>query len=120
MRMSGKRIAFVIAVELIIAAVMAVVALDLRLHAEVERAQGVNTRGFRGILRFSHWPGGRRVAVLGGSAAYGVGVEWSSSMPYYLERALNQTWRLNYPGFYTDVVNLAAVLPVALDAEPLR
>jgi hypothetical protein len=107
-RLSRRTLGAILAVEVLVAAVMAVCTLDISLHKRVEASRGVNTRGFRGIARVSRLPQGHRVAVLGGGAASGHGVDWRTTFPYVLEGLMNESQRWNFPGVPTDVVNLAA------------
>ena len=108
MQLSLRAVAWVLSAETVAVLISALLILDMRAHAAVEQADGPNTWGFRGTARLKA-VGGARIAVVGGSAAYGYGVGWSQSFPYYLERALNQMWRTAYPHSYTEVINLAAV-----------
>jgi hypothetical protein len=90
-----------VASEAIAALFAAVTIADLSAHARRERVRGPNMWGFRGPARLK--AAGTRVALVGGSAAYGYGVDWDVSIPYFLGQGL---YRRNPP---TDVVNLAAV-----------
>jgi hypothetical protein len=107
MRLSSRAVAWVLGVEMVAMLLTAGLIADVRAHAAVEQRDGLNMRGFRGPLRLKA-VGGARIAVLGGSAAYGLRVEWIESFPHYLEGALNQAWRTKYPHSYTEVINLAA------------
>jgi hypothetical protein len=66
-------------------------AADLYLHRKYERTSLVNVWGYRGPTRGAKQRGEFRVAVLGGSAAFGFGVNWDEAMPQYLEQRLNAT-----------------------------
>jgi hypothetical protein len=79
----------------------ALVAIDVYLHHRFERRALYNVWGYRGPVVGHKHPGEYRVAVLGGSAAYGFGVSWDESMPVQLERKLAG----RIPEFH--VVNLA-------------
>jgi hypothetical protein len=107
--MSRRTMHRVLAAEVLTALLFGSLVLDISLHKRVEIGRGVNTRGFRGVARVSTLPRGHRVAVLGGSAAYGYGVDWPATFPYVLERLMNESDRWNFPGVPTDVVNLAAI-----------
>ena len=106
--MTRRTVAWLLALEVTLLALTLVVALDMEVHRNVEQRQGTNTWGYRGMSRFT-LSGRARVAVLGGSAAYGFNVEWANTFPFYLERRLNQLRRAKYPGFFTEVVNLSAM-----------
>jgi hypothetical protein len=82
-------------------ALVALLAADLYVHARYERGMLVNTWGYRGPAAGQKQPDEYRIVVLGGSAAFGYGVNWDESMPAILGRKLART-----PGRYT-VVNLA-------------
>ncbi len=62
--------------------------VDLHLHHKFERGVLYNAWGYRGPALGRKAPGEYRVAVLGGSAAYGFGVAWEDSMPRLLEERL--------------------------------
>jgi lysophospholipase L1-like esterase len=64
-------------------------AIDVHLHHKFERGVLFNVWGYRGPAAGRKQPGEYRVAVLGGSAAYGFGVTWDESMPAQLERKLS-------------------------------
>jgi hypothetical protein len=86
---------------------MGVVIADVRMHKRLEREHGVNARGFRGPLRVHKIPRERRVAIVGGAAAYGYAVNWPTSLGPTLQNRLEQGWRKKYRGDKTGVVNLA-------------
>ena len=65
-------------------------ATDIYLHRKYERSAGFNIWGYRGPTVGRKQPGEYRVAVLGGSTAYGYGVEWSEAIPASLEQQLGQ------------------------------
>lgn len=83
-----------------------VVGLDLSLHKKFETAAGLNIRGYRGPLVGGKRPGERRIAVLGGSAAFGYGVRVHEALPAALERRLNERRHQEGRG-PVRVVNLA-------------
>jgi hypothetical protein len=82
-------------------ALATLLALDVYVHARFEKGVLVNVWGYRGPTAGRKQPGEYRIAVLGGSAAFGYGVRWDESMPAVLERELARA-----PGRYR-VVNLA-------------
>ena len=77
-------------------------AVDLYLHRKYERSAGFNVWGYRGPAVGRKQPGEYRVVMLGGSTAYGYGVEWNQAIPAVLEQQLAEQKR---GGPYT-VVNL--------------
>jgi hypothetical protein len=69
--------------------VAALLAFDVYLHHRVQYAAGVNVWGYRGDPAGRKKPGQTRVVVLGGSTAFGYGLPWNESWPYYLEQKIN-------------------------------
>jgi hypothetical protein len=69
-------------------AAAALLALDVYLHKKYERRAGFNVWGYRGPVVAKKRPDEYRVAVIGGSAAFGYGVDWAESVPALLERKL--------------------------------
>ncbi len=67
---------------------LALISVDVYAHHRFERGVLVNVWGYRGPTVASKQAGEYRVAVLGGSAAFGFGVKWEESMPALLERKL--------------------------------
>src|SRR6185295_6744344 len=61
---------------------------DIYLHGRYERSAGFNVWGYRGHPVGKKKAGEYRVAVLGGSAAYGYGVTADDALPAVLERLL--------------------------------
>ena len=87
---------------------MGAVVADVRAHKTVEQEHGVNARGFRGPLRIHKTPRERRVAVVGGTAAYGYAVDWRTSLGPTLQNRLQQGWRRKYRADEViTVINLA-------------
>src|SRR5262249_51743368 len=66
------------------------VLVDMYLHTRYERSAGFNLWGYRGPSVGSKKPAEYRVAVLGGSAAYGYGVNAEEAIPAVLERPLRR------------------------------
>jgi len=64
--------------------------VDLYLHHRAEKSAGLNRWGYRGPIVGRKAPGEIRVAMLGGSTAFGYGVTWDEAIPAQLERALNE------------------------------
>jgi hypothetical protein len=75
---------------------------DVYAHKKYERTALVNIWGYRGPTVGRKAPGEVRVAVLGGSTAFGYGRAWDASMPYLLEQRLNAAAKGRF-----SVVNLA-------------
>jgi hypothetical protein len=63
-------------------------AVDVHLHTKYQRSAGFNIWGYRGPVAGRKQRGEYRVAVLGGSAAYGYGVTWDQAIPALLEQRL--------------------------------
>ena len=70
----------VIGLELVLVAALLTVALDIKAHARVERLGGVNLWGYRGPVMRTKQPREVRVAVVGGSLAFGWGVAASETV----------------------------------------
>jgi hypothetical protein len=83
--------------------VLLFVAADIYVHWRTQDLAGVNIRGYRGSLMPSKKPGEIRVAVLGGSTAFGWGLPFHESVPAFLERLLNASASTRF-----SVVNLGA------------
>jgi hypothetical protein len=100
-----KRIVFALMAMLIAIGVplIALLAADLYLHRRVERSAGVNIWGYRGPQVARKAPGEHRLVLIGGSTAFGYGVLWNESIPFYLERRLQQ---ISTQGAPVSVVNL--------------
>lgn len=62
---------------------------DLILHHRAEKSAGLNRWGYRGPVLSSKQAGEVRLAMLGGSTAFGYGVMWNESIPELLARRLN-------------------------------
>jgi hypothetical protein len=103
-------------------AVSAVAGLDLYLHHRFARNGGYNIWGYRGPTLGARQPGERRIAMLGGSVAFGFGVLSDETIPYYVEQRLEHA-----PGAArTRVINLGwnsegahAFLPTLADYDYL-
>jgi len=86
------------------AALGSLLAVDVYLHGKYERSAGFNLWGYRGPVAHRKRPGEFRVVVLGGSSAYGYGVEWADAFPAVLEHTLAARNRAAGRSF--SVVNL--------------
>lgn len=99
----------------------AITAVDVHLHHKFERGVLYNVWGYRGPVLGRKSRGEYRVAVLGGSAAFGFAVRYEESMPALLEDRIRE----RQPS--TRVVNLAyngegayAFIPTMEDYAYLR
>ena len=63
-------------------------ATDIHLHKKYEKSGGFNIWGYRGPAVGRKQPGEYRIVMLGGSTAYGYGVEWNEAIPALLEQRL--------------------------------
>jgi len=66
----------------------AILALDVYVHHRVQYEAGVNVWGYRGDPAGKKRRGETRIIVLGGSTAFGYGLRWNESWPYYLEQKI--------------------------------
>jgi hypothetical protein len=64
------------------------VAVDVYLHSKYQTSAGFNIWGYRGPVVGRKRPGEYRVVIVGGSSAFGYGVNWYEAIPPVLERAL--------------------------------
>ena len=69
-------------------AAIGLLAVDVYLHSRFERSAGFNIWGYRGPAVGAKRPGEYRVVMLGGSSAYGYGVEWHEAIPAQLQGRL--------------------------------
>jgi hypothetical protein len=85
-----RRLLFALAAVAVAASVPlgALMAVDVYLHRRYEKAAGFNVWGYRGPVVPRKRAGEYRVVVLGGSAAYGYGVDWHEAIPAVLEHNL--------------------------------
>jgi hypothetical protein len=86
----------------LVAAFGAALGADIYLHGKFERSAGVNVWGYRGPALGRKKAGEIRVAFLGGSTAFGYGVNWDQTIPASLERLL----QAKHPDRVFHVVNL--------------
>jgi hypothetical protein len=102
----ARRLRFALAaIVLALAASSAMLlAVDVHLHRKYEKTAGFNIWGYRGPTAGSKKPNEYRVAVFGGSSAFGYGVDWQESIPTVLERRL--AGRRSGPFERFTVVNL--------------
>lgn len=78
-------------------------AVDIYFHHRFAKAAGLNIWGYRGPTAPKKNVDSWRIAVVGGSTAFGYGVEWRKSFPSLLEAQLRQA----RPDDDISVVNLA-------------
>ncbi len=88
----------------LIACLVVLLAADIYLHRKYERTASVNVWGYRGPTVGPKQPLETRIAVFGGSTAFGYGPDWDGSFPYLMEQRLNAL--TSRPGRFV-VVNLA-------------
>jgi GDSL-like Lipase/Acylhydrolase family len=105
---SRKRLLFAVAAMALatVGTFGGLLAIDIRLHSKFERSAGVNVWGYRGPVAARKATGELRVAVLGGSTAYGYGVTADEAMPARLEQKLRAR-RVAASQPPVSVVNLA-------------
>lgn len=68
----------------------ALLVVDILMHSRFEKSAGYNLWGYRGPSLPAKRPGEVRVAMLGGSTAFGYGVTWEQAIPAVLEGELNR------------------------------
>jgi hypothetical protein len=85
-----RRVAYALAAVAIAVVVplLALLAVDVYLHGKFEKSAGFNVWGYRGPSAGRKLAGEYRVAVLGGSSAYGYGANWDEAVPALMEREL--------------------------------
>ena len=88
----------------LLACLVVLLAADIYLHRKYERTASVNIWGYRGPTIGPKQPLETRIAVFGGSTAFGYGPDWDGSFPYLIEQRLNAL--ASRPGRFV-VVNLA-------------
>ena len=69
--------------------IAALVLTDAYLHFRVQNQAGVNVWGYRGPVVGRKKPGDIRIVAIGGSTAFGYGLPWNESWPFYLDEFLN-------------------------------
>jgi lysophospholipase L1-like esterase len=98
-----RRWAFIGAAVLlsILVPLAALLGADAFLHTRFQRTGGVNIWGYRGPVAHRKQAGEHRIAMLGGSSAFGYGVGWTEAIPARLES------KIRGAGERASVVNLA-------------
>ena len=86
-----KRLLFALVAtgSVILVAMVALLAVDVYLHGRFQKSGSVNIWGYRGPVLGRKKPGDLRIAFLGGSTAFGYGVNWDEAIPAQLEDRLN-------------------------------
>jgi lysophospholipase L1-like esterase len=79
-----------IAVLIVLVPLAALLAFDVYLHHRVQYDAGVNVWGYRGPTVGRKKPGEVRIVVIGGSTAFGYGLRWNESWPYFAEQRINE------------------------------
>ncbi len=100
-----KRLLFAL-VAAVLAAVITggvLLAVDVFMHSRFEKSAGYNLWGYRGPALPAKRPAEVRLAMLGGSTAFGYGVTWDQAIPAVLEGELKK--RSGMPA--VTVANLA-------------
>jgi lysophospholipase L1-like esterase len=102
-----KRVVFALSAAVLSVFVSAVglLAADLYLHRRYERSAGLNVWGYRGPTVGRKLAGEQRIVYLGGSTAFGYGVQWNEAIPAQLEKRLNEKQAAR--SRHISVVNLA-------------
>src|SRR2546428_13120524 len=90
MRSLKRRVLFALAAVTIAFTIpfVTLLAADVYLHRKYEKSAGFNIWGYRGPVAPRKKAGEYRVVVLGGSAAYGYGVNWDERKPAGLQPRL--------------------------------
>ena len=89
---AGRKLRLGLCVSLFVtvALFMALLAVDIYLHHRHEMNAGLNIWGYRGAVLDTKQDGEHRIAVVGGSTAFGYGVSWPDAIPALLEQKLNE------------------------------
>ena len=105
-----RKLAFAFAaVTLAIVSVVGMLfAADLYAHSKFQQSAGLNVWGYRGPTVSRKQREEKRIVVLGGSTAFGYGVQWSAAFPAILENLLNEPTKGTPTPPRVSVVNLAS------------
>jgi len=87
----------------LVATLLLLIAADVYVHHRIERYAGVNVWGYRGPAVGKKKPNEHRLVVVGGSTAFGYGVQAEEAFPAQLERELQP---MSKDGGPVRVVNL--------------
>ena len=104
----------ILATQAIILAMLLVVAADLYAHKRVEHVGGANIWGYRGATARARVPGDKRVLWVGGTRAFGYGVDAEGTISHALE--WNLTGWTRKP---VTVINAAAIGATAGDYDAI-
>jgi hypothetical protein len=74
-----RRLAWILGIQIVVLAALGVVALDLYAHKHLENVGGVNMWGYRGPVAHAKRPREVRIAVVGGTRAFGWGLTASGT-----------------------------------------
>jgi hypothetical protein len=87
-----RKLLFGLSVSLFVTVVLfaTLLAVDVYLHHRHAMNAGLNVWGYRGPVLDDKQDGERRVAVIGGSTAFGYGVTWPEAIPALLQQKLNE------------------------------
>lgn len=108
--MSRKAIVGILVVEFLALASLLTLALDVRAHARVERLGGVNVWGYRGPVMRTKRADEVRIAVVGGSLAFGWGVAASETVAPTIRQLLALVLDVRGgPSITVTAVNLGAM-----------
>jgi hypothetical protein len=108
--LSKRGLAFAFIAVLVGYAFVSAVIADMHTRRRIESTGiGVNSWGYQGPAAFRKKAGEKRIALLGGSAAFGLGNQFEQSPASLFQYALSQGWRKKYPGKPTSIVGLAEI-----------
>src|SRR5262245_61815168 len=104
---SDRAVRIVLVMEAALTVALTAVVLDLRAHGDAERRTGVNAWGYQGSAQFSRPVGVCRIAIVGGSAAFGIGLDYAHSLASRLTIAIDRELERRGDGRGASVVSLA-------------
>jgi hypothetical protein len=121
-RVMTRRLIIVSAAELLVLAALLVVALDVAMHHKFEKLGGMNMWGYRGPVMPHRQPNELRIAVAGGSFAFGWGVAahetFTNFVRQFVAPVVDEPGR---PAVVVTAVNLAARgVPASAYADRIR
>jgi hypothetical protein len=85
-----RRVASILVIEAVVLSALAVVVLDVVAHKRVEQLGGVNIWGYRGPVALQKQPNEIRIAIVGGTRAFGWG-EPASALASHVRRIVMLT-----------------------------
>jgi hypothetical protein len=116
--LSRRGIRTVLALEAVAFGLLATLMLDVGAHRR-DDPHVINQFGYRGPARASKRSGELRVVIVGGSAAFGAGTPWPSTLGPELVSAMNKTKGLPDAAPFADVQNLSEPLAGADSYVPV-